>query len=515
MNILIRADASVSIGTGHVVRCLTLADELKQRGASVSFACRKETGNLIQYIEEGGYKVYPLPADIDFETDCELTRSILKTRNDFWHWLIVDHYGIDISWETPLREFVEKIMVIDDLANRCHDCDLLLIQIFFKNFETRYDGRVPDHCRKLLGPRYALLRPEFKRSRKNLRHRDGVVFRILISFGGNDQNNETAKALRAIRLLKKPKIAVDVVVGFTNPHKKKIKKLYSEIPNITFYCQVDNIAELMANADLAIGAGGTSTWERCCIGLPSIVIVLAENQKDISETLGEMGIVKNIGWYENVSETDIKNAVKELIEDPVIRHRMTHACKELVDGKGTERTVGAIFKNNGKRMKSGQLVRQSQSGKSKFNITINLTLKEVKNDDIHDLFKWRNHPSVRRNFFNAKLLSWEEHEKWFKERTQNPNTTIYIAHYRKNKIGTIRFESKEESIKVSVMLNPEYIGKGFGSIVIRKGTERFIKEKGMSKPLIAEIKNNNIASIKAFSKAGFKESHLAFIFNKK
>ena len=145
------------------------------------------------------------------------------------------------------------------------------------------------------------------------------------------------------------------------------------------------------------------------------------------------------------------------------------------------------------------------------NNIINLT--KVGITDINDIFEWRNHPDIRKNFFNQELLSWEEHEKWFMAKLKDPDVTAYMAYYKKEKIGTIRFESNEYVIKTSVMLNPLFLGKGFGSQVIKLGVEKYIKEKKPKKSLIAEIKKDNITSIKAFQKAGYKENHLTYIFD--
>jgi len=226
MKIFVRADASVQIGTGHVMRCLTLADELRGRDAEIVFVCREFAGNLCGYIEEKGYVVHRLPvsdapdqgvgADLkhaawlgaDWQTDGGQVEEIIKRLAAPLDWLIVDHYALDERWEEYLRPYVKKIMVIDDLADRAHDCDLLLDQNFYENLESRYDGLVSAWCKKLLGPKYALLRPEFREARKNLRKRDGHVKRIMIFFGGSDPANETTKALEAIRMLKRPDIAV-------------------------------------------------------------------------------------------------------------------------------------------------------------------------------------------------------------------------------------------------------------------------------------------------------------------
>ena len=262
MNIVFRTDASLQIGTGHVMRCLTLADELRQRGAVVSFVCREHPGNLIGLIEGKGYSVKRLPQPtseyfvtsedvahaawlgVPWQQDATETLAALGKMQP--EWLIVDHYALDCRWESILRPNVGRIMVIDDLADRSHDCDLLLDQNLYQNMATRYDELVPATCAKLLGPKYALLRPEFAQARNNLRQRDGRVRRILVFFGGVDPTNETEKAIHALVSIADRQFAVDVVVGGGNPHKQQIENLCAEHEGFHYHCQVDNMAELMA-----------------------------------------------------------------------------------------------------------------------------------------------------------------------------------------------------------------------------------------------------------------------------
>lgn len=342
MKIVFRTDSSMDIGTGHVMRCLTLADELMERGADLSFVCRKAPGNLIQHIEDKGYRVYPLPPDIDLSVDRDLTQKILQKQTELIDWLIIDHYEIDILWESYLRKYVKKIMVIDDLANRYHDCDILLDQnISVKG--NRYNGFVPLHCLKLLGPEYALLMQEFAQARMSLKERAEEVKRILVTMGGVDHENQTAKVLKGIKMLGRNDISVDVILGASNPNRSKIEEMISEMQNAKCFNNVKNMADFMVKADIAIGASGSTTWERCCLGLPSIVMVLADNQKDIAEELEKEGVVVNLGWHEDVTEMDIKNAVENLLADSDKRGKMNLKGKEMVDGIGIKKVVEKII----------------------------------------------------------------------------------------------------------------------------------------------------------------------------
>lgn len=374
MKVFIRADASIQIGTGHVMRCLTLAGDLRQFGMEVSFISRVLPGDLCDYVESKGLKVHRINEEVEpaadfwaglrenWLKDAEKTREIIlnqageqsdkdnvnsankkakkkkesliderlinKSSQIVAHLfsdsgaglelnsginLVVDSYALDHKWEQYLRPHVNKIMVIDDLANRAHDCDLLLDQNYYRGIEHRYDGLVPLVCRKLLGPEYALLRPEFHQAKKNLRKRDGKIRRILVFFGGSDPTNQTKKALQAIQQLNRPEIAVDVVVGATNPHREEIKQICSGMPNTTYHCQVENMAELMAEADLAIGAGGATTWERLYLELPTIAIAVAENQVETLEALSEAGKI----WYAGNADAIKIHKLSSLISDSI------------------------------------------------------------------------------------------------------------------------------------------------------------------------------------------------------
>lgn len=333
MNIIFRVDASINIGSGHVMRCLTLAKQLQKKNAKVYFISRVLEGNLIDFIKEKGFEVKTLSKNdkvlnnlegyqkwltVSQQFDVEQTIQILTDLDISIDLLVIDSYAIDIEWENKIRPYVKKIMVIDDLANRKHDCDILLDQNFYLNMEERYNGLVPINCKLFLGPRYVILREEFYEVKKHLRHRNGNIKNIFVFFGGIDITNETMKTLRAIILLKQKDIVVNVVVGKNNPYKESIEKFCRKYDNINYYCQVDNMAELMNEADLAIGAGGTTTWERCFLGLPSLVIAVAENQIEIAKNC-DGKILIYLGVNLEIDEKDIYKYIKGIKKDKLVQ----------------------------------------------------------------------------------------------------------------------------------------------------------------------------------------------------
>ncbi|MBU8881197.1 UDP-2,4-diacetamido-2,4,6-trideoxy-beta-L-altropyranose hydrolase [Bacillus sp. FJAT-29790] len=331
MNIIIRADASIDIGTGHIMRCLTLANFLKEKGAEVKFICTEVQGDLVNHIRHGGYEVYTFPECRDILSDAENTINILQDlKVDL---LIVDHYQIDSVWERILKESFGhmKIMVIDDLANRQHHCDLLLDQNYFKDFENRYDHLVSKECTKLLGPRKILLRPEFYHVSKKEDNNHSIQD-ILVFYGGSDPTNETLKVLDALDAIDLSSITIHVVVGSSNSNKERIKNICAD-KNINFYVQINYLAQLMAKADLSLGAGGVTMWERCFLGLPSIVTVVADNQKESTEAAADYGAVWNLGWHESVNVSDLVDIIERAIEHPEELKDMSIKAKQLMQSE--------------------------------------------------------------------------------------------------------------------------------------------------------------------------------------
>ncbi len=352
MKIAFRLDSSLQIGSGHVFRCLALSNWLRAKNAEVIFICRSLQGNLMPLIKNNGYKVQALAnrvgrklKGISWVRDAEQTINVLKDYNDL-DWLVLDHYAIDKKWEAKIRKHVKRIMVIDDLADRQHDCDLLLDQNLYQNMETRYDKLVPRKCRKLLGPRFVLLRSEFLEVRKKIKPRNGRVRRIIIYFGSGDLTDETSKVLRAISLCSLSHIQIDIVLGINNPHKKSIMKMASSMKFVNCYNYVINMAEFMANADLFIGAGGVTTYERSCLGLPSLVITVAKNQVQAIADLSRAGCLRFCGKNNEINPQDISNHLEHLIANPAILKEYSRNSMQLVDGRGTQRCVDFMMADN-------------------------------------------------------------------------------------------------------------------------------------------------------------------------
>jgi UDP-2,4-diacetamido-2,4,6-trideoxy-beta-L-altropyranose hydrolase len=364
MQVAFRVDASLQMGSGHVMRCLTLADALKAQGADCHFISREHPGHLLELIRRRGHKVNRLLAPVvpsqtaiksiskeklipkqesmhaawlgcTWQTDVQETTAILSTlRPD---WLVVDHYALDQRWEEALAQHYRKLLVIDDLADRPHRCDMLLDQNWFgEETPQRYHLLVPSHCKCQLGPEYALLQPEYTQLRESMPPRDGTVRRVLVFLGGSDATNQTSKALMALMEPNFAHLQVDVVISQSHPDIASVAAQVANRQGTTLYQDLPTLAPLMVRADLMISAGGSTTWERMCVGLPAIVISVAVNQTPTNLALVGAGYIVFLGEKNEVSKTDIANAVARCLESPADLKAQSRICQKLVPGDGAQ-----------------------------------------------------------------------------------------------------------------------------------------------------------------------------------
>lgn len=371
---IFRVDASIQIGTGHVMRCLTLANELKRHGIESEFISRAHPGNLINFIETQGFPVHVLahnhagssnlailnettgsvaPAHYQWlgaTLEEDYGASLSAVSGKVVDWLIVDHYALDAHWESKLRPYCEKIMVIDDLADRRHECDLLLDQTYGRS-DQDYLNLVPGHARILCGSHYALLRPEFNQLRtESLKRREQNSLReILISMGGVDKDNVTGQILQLLALFALPEdCRITIVMGKTAPWLEQVRMMADKVQLATrVLVGVENMAQLMADSDLAIGAAGATTWERCCLGLPSVILILAENQRSAALTLDKDGIVKLVDVGDSFT-SNFCRLLAELFQSTTTLASLTIQSMKIVDGKGSSRVVSAMLSSGAK-----------------------------------------------------------------------------------------------------------------------------------------------------------------------
>lgn len=335
MIVLIRADATPEIGSGHVMRCAALGMRMMARGALVHFVCVDIQGQLASWLRDSGFGLTVLSAAgiADWRADLAATSGV-ACQVGHADLLIVDHYGLERRWESGMRPYARRIMVIDDLADRDHDCDLLLDQNLHDDAAGRYKRRAPQAALQFLGPQYALLRTEFDGHALD-RARDGTVKRLLVFFGGTDLGNQSIKVLDALRALGSCAPESTIVLGPAHPCRDAIHKSADNLPNVHVLNATDQMSILMAQADLAIGTCGVAAWERCAVGLPCLVVVTADNQREDAEILHRLGAVEYLGDADEVSEKKWESALRRAMGDPQRMRSMALAATEVMAGRRT------------------------------------------------------------------------------------------------------------------------------------------------------------------------------------
>ena len=356
-----RVDSSYEIGSGHIMRCLTLADAFKLKNVECIFICRKHSGNLINLIQKKGYLVCELPAPTDkweidvtqsghlphsswlgctWQDDSKETIEYLAAINP--DLLIIDHYAVDEMWEERANPFCKAIAVIDDLADRRHICHYLLDQNYYRNLDRRYVGLVPSDCKLMLGPKFCLLRSEFLSQGIIPVKREGTLNRALVFFGGMDPTCQTQKVLEAFIALNIYDIHLDVVAGSGNQNLDVLTHLVKKLPRAKIYHQIDNMAELISSADIGFGAGGVAMWERCYLGLPTITVTFAENQVKTTEDMADLGAVWYLGDCRKFTSVNYQASINEAAKNPQRLIDIGRKSSDIV-GFGTNKVVDDLL----------------------------------------------------------------------------------------------------------------------------------------------------------------------------
>jgi UDP-2,4-diacetamido-2,4,6-trideoxy-beta-L-altropyranose hydrolase len=334
------------------MRCLTLANALRDRGAETRVVSAEIPSSVRALATSQGHELHVLsgqsslgahrglgmPLGGNQDRDAEETVAALGARS--WDWVVVDHYLLDSRWEKSLRRAARKILVIDDLADRPHDCDVLLDQNLHDGMEGRYSGMLSSGALQLLGPRYALLRPCFRELRQFAKPRSDLR-RVLLLFGGTDPVNLTGRALEALDCSEGRDLSVDVIIGAEHACRMQIETI-CERAGHRCHVQPPDVATLMSEADLSIGAGGSTSWERCCLGLPSICASVAENQRGIARALQSAGASVYLGDADEATAASIRSELGRLRSDHARLTSMSIRALSLVDGGGVERVLDAM-----------------------------------------------------------------------------------------------------------------------------------------------------------------------------
>ncbi len=501
--IAFRVDASIEMGSGHVMRCLTLADALKTQQRECLFLTRPHPGDFSDTIAERGHRVILLSKpqqffqkhedDVDHaqwlgasqSQDAQETISALTGIHP--NWLVVDHYAIDHRWHKLLRSHVKNILVIDDLADRVYDCDLLLDQTFGRK-ETDYRKLVNKKTPLLLGSQYALLRPEFAKLRPEAivkRKEYKGIRRILVSMGGTDPHNVTTKVLQGLMTVEwQDQPIVDVVLSSKAPYLNKIiEQAKQSLLDVEVSVDVNNMAEYILKADLAIGAAGTSSWERCCLGLPTLIDVNVKNQEFVSKSLCLSNAVKMMRTQESFKTSDVKESVEYLIRSEKSWQAMSKEAFKITRGLGAKR-IG--LEMNPPFSRNGSLVR----------------IRPIKDEDLELLYEWQSDPQTRRYSHNSDVPTYIEHIAWVKKRIHDLNVFTEIILQATTPVGVIRLDPVNKAsaaFLVSIYISPEFYQLGIGKAALEN-----IFRLMPNAELRAEIYDDNIASKALFTGKGFE-----------
>lgn len=477
MRVVFRVDASDVLGTGHLMRCLALARGLRERGAHCDFILRPAVGDRRDVIEHWGFPVHLL---VGIDTDASSTLALLAGFGDI-DWIVVDHYGLDGRWEQKVRSATKRIMVIDDLANRDHDCDLLLDQNLVADMQGRYAARLPASCGQLLGPEYALLPPEYAGLHGRIPPRKGTIHRIVVSFGGASAGRCLSHATRALLDLCSDDVVVEIVAPGGLDDFGGAKRALAGRTNFRVHGWLPGLASLLARADLALSASGGTTWERLCLGLPTVVVTMAENQRPIAEELHRRQLVRWIGDQEDVTAETISAELRPLLEDG-LDERWSTRCSALVDGVGVVR-VGAAMTVAG---------------------TSSLRVRFATPSDEQRILDWANDLLTRTNAFKTDRISAAAHRVWFHSRLREVDDCIfYIVETLDGlSLGIVRFQHERGGWEVHFNLAQPYRGRGLGRPLVQAALHAFDQERpGQS--VFGRVKASNVTSRRIFEGLGF------------
>ena len=467
-----RVDASPAIGAGHVMRCLALAEALVERGWHCAFACRDETIATVSALADAGHAVETLQS---LDDAGELER-IWPAGCDL---LVVDHYGLDAGYESECRDWTEKILVIDDLADRPHDCDVLLDQTVGRSGDD-YRRLMPPSCRILTGAAYALLRPQFAARREAAlirRQDDNPVRRVLVSCGATDPDNVTAIVLDGLAMAA-PDMYIDVALGGAAPH---LASLPGDI-----HVDHEDMAGLMMQADLAIGAAGTSAWERCCLGLPTLMVVTADNQLTVAQNLVEAGAALLLGEAKSITAQSVAKELKSIINRPQKLMQMRKCALSVCDGLGVRRVALEVAPLS---TRDGDQVR----------------LRPATMADADLILDWQSDPHTRQFFNTPAVPARNEHMDWMVATIADPGRHLNVIMCNDIPAGVLRLdlragECAEESLyDISIFLAPQHSGRGIGTVALQSARQ-LISSAGF----IADVLAENAASHALFRSAGYR-----------
>lgn len=491
--LLIRADAGPVVGTGHVMRMLALGQAWKKRGGSVAFAVGAIPNGLLARIQTESFDVYRLENSKSDAADARETLELALQIQPGW--IGLDGYEFNDRYQSALRESSAKLLVLDDFNHSTHsNAHLIVNQNIYAN-PTAYRN---SSAFLLTGPRYSLLRSEFRAALTPAKPTAKEARRILITFGGADSTNWTLRTLRVLSKLDRKKLVVDCVVGACFSHTREVEEFKKTANlNLRLHRNVDRMSALMARADLAISAGGSTCYELARCGIPTLVVSIADNQVPVAQAFNEHGAMISVDEHEPVDDTverrteRLEKTLKRLIRNYELRKNMSETGMRLVDGNGGARVCQAMSK-------------------------MQFSFRAAQTEDAKQLWHWRNDPEVRSVSFNQEAIELESHRKWLGKRINDPNTKILICESEDRKpLGQVRFDISDngKEATISIIVDQAMRGRGLGKTMIDQ-TCSLLFQTSSVESVLAQIKTGNTASERAFRAAGFSPIEPAIIGGK-
>lgn len=495
MNVLFRADASVQIGTGHVMRCIALAQAWHDSGGRAIFAMAQSTPAIRSRLAKEECELLPIPILAPTGSREDAAQTIANAREHEADWVVVDGYEFDAEYQKRLKTAGLKVLFIDDYGHASsYAADIILNQNVGVRAELYAGGE--KSIRLLLGTRYAMLRREFAAWREWKREIPQVARRLLVMMGGSDPENLTLRVIKALELAEVTDVETTIVIGGSNPHFAELKAAADQSTmKLSLQRDVANIAELMATSDAAVSAAGSTCWELCMLGLPALLIDIAENQSALARELNRRGCAIHVG-NGTVSGEQIADQLKRLLDSQELRRSFSERSRQLVDGNGARRVASALLGVD------------------------NLRLRRATIEDAKILWGWVNDAEVRAASFSSALIPWDDHVVWLRgkleareqaatglEKAREHESLILIAEDEIGKsVGQIRFDARSDGEwEVDVSVDRAMRGHGLGQAIIRIGVQEILRDHPQAQ-LHAYIKSANTASIKSFQDADFKSA---------
>jgi len=476
--IVFRADADTRMGAGHIMRCLSLAQAWQDTGGRATFLTMSDSALLKDRLKSEGMTVENLAAQQGSSQDAAQTAVLAQHVGAAW--VIVDGYHFDVGYQEMLNKSGVQLLVIDDMgrSDLC-DADIVLNQNIHAG-EHLYPNRKAN-IQLMLGTRYALLRREFRKWRQWKRHTPPEARNILVTLGGSDPDNATRKVMQALNHIGAKELEVAVVVGPSNPHISSLKDAAARCPSgIRLLHSAGNMAELMAWADIGISAAGSTLYEMAFMGLPGLVLMIADNQAPLAEELHKAGAVLNLGWQQNLSCDEIGRAIKQMVMDPQMRRKISLRGREMVDGKGVRRVMAQMNHRT-------------------------LTFRKVCAKDCRVIWEWANDTDARSVSFTSEAIPWEEHVQWFSSKLSDPNCLFYIIKNGEGApVGQVRYDLCEDEAVISISIDPQFRRGGYGSQAIRLLSQEVFNTSDVE-IIHAYVKQDNEISAGAFLKSGFEK----------